>query len=435
MKEDTSIIPLRQPGSVEDPLTEIAREGARRMLATALDAEIGAFLDGFAEERLPDGRQRVVRHGHGPERKIQTGIGALEVRRPKVRDRAADAESGEKIRFTSHILPRWARRSRSLDAVLPVLYLRGISTGDFQEALSALLGAEAPNLSPGVIARLTAAWEQEHERWRHRDLSTRRYVYVWADGVYLQARMEPEAECILVIIGATPEGRKELLRFHVGTRESAQSWRELLIDLKARGLAVAPELAVGDGALGFWKALDEVFPGTRHQRCWVHKVANVLNKFPKSMAPTVKSDLRDVWQAETRVAALAAMDTFAEKYGTKYDKAVACMTRDREALLAFFNFPAEHWDHLRTANPIESVFATVRHRTVRTKGALSQKTAKLMVFTLVRAASKKWRRLMGANQLLSSSMASSSPMASRSTTLKTAPPDQAASPRFSHSSA
>jgi transposase-like protein len=399
VKYDTSVVLLRQPGSVEDPLTEIAREGARRMLATALEAEIEAFVDQFAEERLPDGRQRVVRHGYGPERKIQTGIGALEVRRPKVRDRAADVASGERVRFTSHILPKWARRSRSLDALLPVLYLRGISTGDFQEALSAILGAEAPNLSPGVISRLTAEWENEHERWQHRDLSARRYVYIWADGVYLQARMEPEAECILVVIGATPEGKKELVGFHVGAREGAQSWRELLVDLKARGLATVPEIAVGDGALGFWKALDEVFPGARHQRCWVHKVANVLNKFPKSMAPTVKSDLRDIWQAETRAAAGAAMDTFAEKYGTKYGNAVACLVKDRGALLTFFDFPAEHWDHLRTANPIESVFATVRHRTVRTKGALSQKTAKLMVFALVRAASKRWRRLKGANQL------------------------------------
>jgi putative transposase len=251
MKEDTSIIPLRQPGSVEDPLTEIAREGARRMLVTALEAEIEAFLDGFAEERLPDGRRRIVRHGYGPERTIQTGIGALEVRRPKVRDRAAEVANGEKVRFTSHILPKWARRSRSLDALLPVLYLRGISTGDFQEALSALLGPDAPNLSPGVISRLTAEWETEYERWQHRDLSARRYVYIWADGVYLQARMEPEAECILVAIGATPEGRKELIGFHVGARESAQSWRELLVELKARGLAAAPEIAVGDGALGY----------------------------------------------------------------------------------------------------------------------------------------------------------------------------------------
>jgi putative transposase len=399
VKEDTSIIAFRQPGFLGDPLTEIAREGARRMLATALEAEIDAFVGQFAEDRLADGRQRVVRHGYGPERKIQTGIGGLEVRRPKVRDRAAEVARGERVRFTSHILPRWARRSRSLDALLPVLYLRGISTGDFQEALAALLGPDAPNLSPGVLSRLTAGWESEHERWRRRDLSARRYVYIWADGVYLQARMEPEAECILVVIGATPEGKKELVGFEVGTRESAQSWRELLVELKARGLAIAPEIAVGDGALGFWKALDEVFPGTVHQRCWVHKAANILGKMPKPMAPTVKSDLRDIWQAETRAAAEAAMHTFAEKYGAKYGKAVACLTRDREALLAFFDFPAEHWDHLRTANPIESVFATVRHRTVRTKGALSQKTAKLMVFTLVRAASKKWRRLNGTIQL------------------------------------
>ena len=334
MKDDTSVIALRQPDSVEDPLTEIALEGARRMLAAALQAEAEAFVEQFCEELLPDGRQRVVRHGYGPERVIQTGIGALEVKRPKVRDRAANAESGEKVRFSSHILPRWARRSRSLDALLPVLYLRGISTGDFQEALAAILGPDAPNLSPGVISRLTAGWEKEYERWQRRDLAARRYVYIWADGVYLQARMEPEAECILVIVGATPEGKKELLGFHVGLRESAQSWRELLVDLKARGLAVAPEIAVGDGALGFWKALDEVFPGTRHQRCWVHKVANVLNKMPKSMAPAVKSDLRVIWQAETRAAAQAAMDIFSEKYGAKYGKAVACLTKDRDTLLA-----------------------------------------------------------------------------------------------------
>jgi len=336
---------------------------------------------------------------HGPERSIQTGIGALDVQRPKVRDRATDAPAESKIRFTSAILPKWARRSRSLDALLPVLYLRGISTGDFQEALAAILGKDAPNLSPSVISRLTGAWKQEYDRWQRRDLSARRYAYIWADGVYLQARMEPQAECILVILGATPEGKKELVGFQVGVRESAQSWRELLVDIKKRGLEVPPEIAVGDGAMGFWKALDEVFPGTRHQRCWVHKTANVLNKFPKSMQPTVKADLREMWQAETRAAAETAMDTFAEKYGAKYEKAVTCLTKDRDALLAFYAFPAEHWDHLRTGNPIESVFATVRHRTVRTKGALSQKTAKLMVFKLVQAAAKTWRRLKGANQL------------------------------------
>ena len=365
MKDDTTIIPLRQSESTGDPLTDLAREGARRMLAEALVAEADAF----------------------------------EVRRPKVRDRASDAAADQKARFSSNILPKWARRSPSLDALLPVLYLRGISTGDFQEALSALLGPDAPNLSPNVISRLTAGWQTDYDAWQRRDLSARRYVYIWADGVYLQARMEPAAECILVIIGATPEGKKELLGFQVGARESAQSWRELLIDIKSRGLAVAPEIAVGDGGMGFWKALDEVFPGTRHQRCWVHKTANVLNKFPKSMAPTVKSDLQDIHHAETRADAKAALTRFEEKYAAKYDKAVTCLTSDKEALLAFFDFPAEHWDHLRTSNPIESVFATVRHRTVRTKGALSQRTVKLMVFTLVQAASRKWRRLRGRNQL------------------------------------
>lgn len=399
MKEDTRIIPFRHADSIEDPLTEIAREGARRMLAAALKAEADAFVSGFADDVLPDGRQRVVRHGYGPERSVQTGIGAIDVRRPKVRDRGPDIPEADRARFTSNILPRWARRSKSLDALLPVLYLRGISTGDFQEALSALLGANAPNLSPGVISRLAAGWEEEHEAWQHRDLSVRRYVYIWADGVYLQARMEPQAECILVIIGATPEGRKELVGFQVGLRESAQSWRELLVDIKARGLAMAPEIAVGDGAMGFWKALDEVFPSTRHQRCWVHKIANILNKFPKSMAPRVRADLQNIHHAPTRADALAAIETFKQKYGVKYAQAVACLTKDVDALLAFYDFPAEHWDHLRTANPVESVFATVRHRTVRTKGSLSQKTVKLMVFKLVQAASKTWRRLNGRNQL------------------------------------
>jgi putative transposase len=399
VKEDTNVIPFRQSDSIDDPLTEIAREGARRMLAAALKVEAEAFVAGFADDLLADGRQRVVRHGHGPARSIQTGIGAIEVRRPKVRDRASDVSEAGKVRFTSNILPKWARRSRSLDALLPVLYLRGISTGDFQEALSALLGPDAPNLSPNVISRLTGGWQEEYDAWQRRDLSTRRYVYIWADGVYLHARMEPEAECILVIIGATPEGKKELVGFQVGIRESAQSWRELLVDVKARGLTIAPEVAVGDGALGFWKALEEVFPGARHQRCWFHKISNVLNKFTKSMAPAVKADLHNVHHAETRAAALAAVATFKEKYGVKYAPAVACLSKDIDALLTFYDFPAEHWDHLRTSNPIESVFATVRHRTVRTKGSLSQKTVKLMVFTLVRAASKKWRRLNGKNQL------------------------------------
>jgi transposase-like protein len=256
-----------------------------------------------------------------------------------------------------------------------------------------------PTCHRRVIARLTAEWQVEYDAWQKRDLSGRRYVYIWADGIYLQARMEPQSECMLVVIGATPEGVKELVGFQTGVRESAQSWRELLVDIKRRGLAVAPDLAVGDGCLGLWKALEEIFPSTRHQRCWVHKTMNVLNKAPLSVQVNMKADLREIYGAPTRAAAEAAIDTFADKYGPKYDKAVACLTKDREALLAFFDFPAEHWDHLRTSNPIESVFATVRHRTVRTKGSLSQKTAKLMVFKLVLAAAKTWRRLKGQNQL------------------------------------
>ena len=413
MKSDSTVVSLRQPDTIEDPLTAILRSGARRLLAEAIEAEAEAFLTTMKGMQLPDGRDRVVRHGLRPERLVQTGIGPVEVRRVKLRDRGT-SERAERIRFTSAILPRWARRTRSLDALLPILYLRGISMGDFQEALAALLGKDAPNLSPSVIARLKGDWQTDFERWQKRDLSARRYVYIWADGVYLQARLEPQAECMLVLIGATPEGKKELVGFQVGMRESAQSWRELLVDLKARGLTIAPELATGDGALGFWKALEEVSPTTRHQRCTVHKTVNVLDKLPKSLQPAAiglcpiprrdvskadRADLREVWTAPDRTTAEAAIASIAEKYRAKYEKAVTCLVKDRDALLTFYDFPAEHWDHLRTSNPIESVFATVRHRTVRTKGALSQDTARLMVFKLVMAAAKTWRRLNGENQL------------------------------------
>ncbi|HZB61901.1 MAG TPA: IS256 family transposase [Microvirga sp.] len=398
MNTSSNVVRLRQPDAIEDPLTDVLRAGARRLLAQVVELEAEAFLAGMRELKLPDGRDRLVRHGHGPERLIQTGIGPVAVSRVKIRDRGA-VGGADRVRFSSAILPRWARRTRSLDALLPVLYLRGVSTGDFQEALAALLGKDAPNLSPSVIARLTAEWQAEYERWQARDLSARRYVYLWADGVYLQARMESHAECMLVLIGATPEGKKELVGFQVGVRESPQSWRELLVEVKRRGLTIAPELAVGDGALGFWTALDEIYPGTRHQRCWVHKIANVLNKVPRSVQAAMKADLREVPGAPTRAAAEAAIDVFAEKYGAKYARAAECLTKDRGALLAFYAFPAEHWDHLRTSNPIESVFATVRHRTVRTKGSLSPITARLMVFKLLMAASKTWRRLKGENQL------------------------------------
>jgi transposase-like protein len=398
MKENSSVVRFRQPDEIDDSLTSILRSGARQLLTQAVEMEAEAFLAAMKDLKLPDGRGRVVRHGHGPERTIQTGIGPVEVSRVKIRDRGAASDS-DRIRFSSAILPKWARRTKSLDALLPVLYLRGISTGDFQEALAALLGKDAPNLSAAVISRLTAEWKVEYDRWQKRDLSARRYVYVWADGVYLQARMEDNAECMLVLIGATPEGKKELVGFQVGARESAQSWRELLVEVKQRGLKIAPEIAVGDGALGFWKAIDEVFPGTRHQRCWVHKTANVLNKVALSVQANMKKDLREVYLAPNRAQAEVAIDVFAEKYGAKHDKAVECLTKDRKTMLAFYDFPAEHWDHLKTTNPIESVFATVRHRTVRTKGSLSSMTAKLMVFKLIIAASKTWRRLKGTNQL------------------------------------
>src|SRR5438128_6077892 len=398
MSRDTTVVAFRQPEAIDDPLSELAREGARRMLAQMLIAEADSFVAMWKDLKLPDGRDRVVRHGHGPHRTIQTGVGPVEVRRAKVRDRG-DVDVEEKIRFSSSILPKWARRTKSLDALLPVLYLRGVSTGDFQEVLTALLGKDSPNRSPAVITRLTAEWQADYDGWQKRDLSARRYVYVWADGVYLQARMEEAAECMLVLIGATPEGKKELIGFQVGVRESAQSWRELVVEAKSRGLKIAPEIAVGDGALGFWKALDEVFPATRHQRCWVHKTANILNKVAMSVQANMKKALREVYLAPNRASAEAAIDIFADKYGAKHDKAVECLTKDREALLALYDFPAEHWDHLRTTNPIESVFATVRHRTVRTKGSLSSTTAKLMVFKLLWAAAKTWRRLKGTNQL------------------------------------
>jgi len=395
---ENRVVSLRQKDEIDDPLTEILRTGARRLITRAVEVEFDTFLASNSDLALADGRQRVVRHGHDPVRTIQTGIGPVKVQKPKARDRGAP-QAGERIRFTSSILPKWARRTKSLDALLPALYLRGISAGDFQEVLTALLGKDAPNLSPAVIARLKGEWEDEYQRWQKRDLSARRYVYVWADGVYLQARMEPQAECMLVLIGATPEGKKELIGFQTGMRESVQSWKELLVDLKARGLSVAPEVAVGDGALGFWKALDEAFPSTRHQRCWLHKTLNVLDKFPKSVQPNAHKDLHEIWLAPDRATAETAIAAFAEKYAPKYDKAVECLIKDRETLLTFFDFPADHWDHLRTTNPIESVFATVRHRTVRMKGALSQDTARLMVFKLVMAASKTWRRLQGQNQL------------------------------------
>jgi len=394
-----NVTKLIQPGTFDDPLTDVLRNGARSLLAQAVEAEVAAFLGKHADLKTEDGRQRIVRHGHLPEREVMTGIGPVAVRQPRVRDRGAAASDDGRIRFSPAILPPYARRSKSLEVLLPILYLKGISTGDFEEALAALLGKDAPGLSASTIARLKEVWADEHDRWRKRDLSTRHYVYVWADGIHLQARLEDEKQCILVMIGATPEGKKELIGFTDGARESALDWRELLLDLKRRGLSHAPKLAAADGALGFWKALGEVWPTTTEQRCWVHKTANVLNKLPKSLQPKAKRSLHEIWLAETRRDAETAFDAFIQAYALKYEKAAECLAKDRETLLAFYNFPAEHWKHLRTTNPIESTFATVRHRTIRAKGCLSNKTALAMVFKLLEAAQRSWRRLDGPNQL------------------------------------
>jgi putative transposase len=394
---DTNVLQFSQPGTFADPLTEVLRNGARALLAQAVEAEVANLLERYADEVTEDGRRRLVRHGHLPEREIVTGIGPVAVRCPRVRDRVG--EGSERIRFSSAILPPYARRSKSLEVLIPILYLKGVSTGDFEEALAALLGKDAGGLSASTVARLKEAWSEEHTRWRRRDLSAKRYVYFWVDGIHVQARLEDAAQCLLVIIGATPEGKKELVGLIDGVRESAQSWKELLLDLKRRGLAMGPELAIADGALGFWQAVEEVWPKTRGQRCWVHKTANVLNKLPKSQQPKAKRALQEIWMAETKKDALAAFDAFVETWGVKYEKAVECLTKDREALLVFYDFPAEHWKHLRTTNVIESAFATVRHRTVRAKGCLSNKTALAMIFKLAETAEKSWRRLDGHNLL------------------------------------
>jgi putative transposase len=394
---DTNVSKLVPPGTFTDLLTEILRNGARALLAQAVEAEVADFLAEHAAKVTDDGRQRIVRHGRLPERQIMTGIGPVAVHQPRVRDRAATEE--DRIRFTPAILPPYARRSKSLEALLPILYLKGVSTGDFSEALMALLGKDAPGLSASTIARLKEVWSDEHARWEKRDLSAKSYVYWWVDGIRVQARLEDDAQCLLVIVGATPEGKKELVGLSDGIRESAQSWRDLLLDLKRRGLTIGPKLAVADGALGFWQAVEEIWPKTRGQRCWVHKTANVLNKLPKSQQTKANRVLQDIWMAETKKDAIVAFDAFVETYGGKYDKAVACLAKDREALLAFYDFPAEHWKHLRTTNPIESTFATIRHRTVRSKGCLSNKTALAMIFKLAQEAEKSWRRLDGHNQL------------------------------------
>jgi putative transposase len=374
-------------------LDEIAREGARRMLAQALEAEVDDYLARH-QERDEHGRAQVVRNGKARPRKVTLGSGTIEVRAPRVDDRRRD-DDGARRRFHSQILPPYMRRSPKVAEVLPILYLRGLSTGDFKEGLAALLGDEAPGLSPTTITRLTAAWQEEYEAYQKRDLSDRDYVYIWADGVHFRIRLEEDRLCALVMIGVRPDGTKELIAIEDGYRESTESWAVVLRGLKRRGMR-APVVAVGDGALGFWAALRDVWPETREQRCWVHRIANVLDKLPKRLHARAKAALHEIMRAESRKAAQEAIERFETDYGAKYPKAVASLRRDEEMLLTFFDFPAEHWQHLRTANVIESPFATVRLRQRVTKGAGSRTKGLLMAFKLLEMAQRRWRRINGA---------------------------------------
>jgi putative transposase len=370
-------------------LDEIIRQGAQQMLQRAIEEEVAAYIERHAELRDEEGHRLVVRNGHQAEREIATGAGPLKVKRPRVHDRR------EGHRFTSAILPRYMRRSPSIDALIPVLYLKGVSTGDFTEALTAILGEGASGLSATNIVRLKQAWQDEYKQWAQRDLSEKHYVYMWADGIYFDIRLTDDRPCMLVVIGATRDGKKELVGLIDGERESKISWKDLLLDLKQRGLKRGPELAVGDGALGFWPALEEVYPAARPQRCWVHKMANVLDKLPKSLQKLAKEKLHEIYLAPTKREAIQGFDTFDALFSEKYPKATECLRKDQDVLLTFFDFPAPHWKHLRTTNPIESTFATVRHRTRQTKGCGSREATLSMVYKLGREAEKHWRRLSG----------------------------------------
>jgi len=382
--------------SSKDVLTTILRDGAQRMLAQAIEAEVAEWIDGRAHLTDQNGHRQVVRNGYLPRRTISTGIGSVEVQQPRVLDRRSQEEAEP---FSSKILPPYLRKTKSLEELIPWLYLKGVSTGDFSEALQALVGPRAEGLSASTVTRLKQGWEQEYDAWSRRCLEGKEYVYLWADGIHFNVRLEEDRQCILVLMGATVDGHKELIALSDGYRESEQSWLTLLLDVKQRGLKLDPKLATGDGALGFWKALSQVFPTTREQRCWVHKTANVLDKLSKRLQPAAKEQLHQIWMAEKKVDAQQAFDTFLETYRAKYPKAVECLHKDREVLLAFYDFPAEHWIHLRTTNPIESTFATVRLRHRKTKGNGTRKACLTMVYKLMESAAKRWRLLNGSNFL------------------------------------
>lgn len=381
-------------GEVRDVLTDILRQGAQQLITQAVEVEVEEFLRQYRAMRDEAGRRQIVRNGYLPPRTVQTGLGGVAVQAPRVRDRTGT------IRFTSAILPPYLRRTKTIETLLPWLYLKGISTGDFSEALTALLGPHAPGLSAGTISRLKAVWQDEHARWEKREIGHANYAYLWVDGIHFGVRLEEANQCILVVIGATAEGKKELLALTDGFRESEESWKDVLRDLQRRGVTVDPRLAIGDGALGFWKALPQVWGHTRTQRCWVHKTVNVLNKFPKHLPAKAKSALPQIWMASTREHAHQAFEAFLTTYAPKYPKAAECLTKDKKALLAFYDFPAEHWHHIRTTNPIESTFATVRLRTHKTRGCVSRDNMLSMVFMLGKSAERGWRTLKGAERLV-----------------------------------
>ena len=385
MDNNHNVTELHKP---ENPLNEPLKQGAQQLLAQAIEVEVQALLEHFSTLQV-HGKQGVVRNGHLPERRLQTGLGDISVKVPKVRDR-----TGSGMKFNSKLVPPYLKRTKNIEELVPWLYLRGISTGDMQPALESLLGKQAKGLSANSVSRLKQQWEAEYGQWRKRDLSKRRYVYVWADGVYSKVRMDDKL-CLLVVIGVDDTGRKEVLAVVDGYRESEASWLEVLTQLKSQGMTIAPKLAIGDGALGFWNAATKFWPTTRHQRCWVHKTANILNKVPKSVQPRMRESLQDIWMAETRDEAYKAFRLFEQRYGAKYPKATGCLVKDKDEMLAFYGFPAEHWTHIRTTNPIESLFATVRLRTNKTKSCGSRKTTLAMAFKLMKTAESNWRRLRG----------------------------------------
>ena len=382
MTNDT-VINLASPEQI-DPLTELLRTGARKLIAEAIQAELDEILQQFADQTTKDGKQRVVRNGYQPEREILTGIGKVDVKVPKIRSREGEPES-----FQSSLVPPYIRKTATLEAAIPWLYLKGISSGQMQSALEAIVGPEARGLSPNVVSRLKREWESEYRDWCQRRLSDE-WVYIWADGIYSGLRGDDGRLCCLVIIGVNSRGQKHFLAVEDGVRESTQSWREVLLSLKQRGMSIPPKLAVGDGAMGFWAALEEVFPDTRHQRCWMHKTGNVLNYLPKSVQEKAKQGLHDIWMAEGRAEAEEAFDGFVKRFEAKYPKATECLAKDRESLLSFYDFPAEHWTHIRTTNVIESSFATIRHRSKRAKGCVTRMTMLTMIYKMGQCAEQSW---------------------------------------------